>query len=148
MEVINKRPARVLVADEPSIQEVTCEMLRAFGMEVGSASTGRELIEACRRAIADDRRFDVVIIGVSVPLALGGGKEIAELLAVDPVARIIVTSVLPEEVLLFGHDDHGIARVLMKPYRTQDLIRAVRAALEAPASGRFVARPEKGYYIP
>ena len=59
--------SRVLVAeDHPINREVAVELLHGFGLDVESASDGREAVERARRS-----RFDVVLMDVQMPVMDG-----------------------------------------------------------------------------
>jgi CheY-like chemotaxis protein len=129
MERMTTRSARILVADdEESVLDVTCEMLRAFGQEAEGTATGTRAIELYRRSMIDDRPYDIVILGLSRPMEMGDDPTVRELRALDPEARVILSTALGD-VDLSPYQRHGIHAVLRKPYRMQDLIMTVREAL-------------------
>jgi two-component system cell cycle sensor histidine kinase/response regulator CckA len=130
MERMTTRPARILVADdEESVLDVTCEMLKAFGQEADGTATWTRAIELYRRSMMDDSPYDLVILGLSRPMELGADATVRELRALDPEARVVISTAL-------GDDDlspcqrNGIHAVLRKPYRMQDLIMTVREAIQ------------------
>jgi CheY-like chemotaxis protein len=136
---------RVLIMDdEESILDVTSEILRVFGYDVGVATTGEEALEKYRDAMEEGRRYDLVIMDLTVPMGMGGGEAIKELLKIDPSVKAIVSTGLVDEPLVQSYRDYGFVDILPKPYRMQDLERIVRTALTKPPGNDGVsnARPE------
>ena len=130
MEEPVRMMARVLIMDdEESILDVTSEILRVFGYDVGVATTGEEAWEKYKTALEEGRRYDLVIMDLTVPLGMGGGEAIKELLKIDPSVKAIVSTGLVDEPLVQSYRDHGFVGILPKPYRMQDLERIVRTAL-------------------
>jgi two-component system, cell cycle sensor histidine kinase and response regulator CckA len=129
--------ARILVMDdEESILDVTSEILRVFGYEVGVATSGEMALEKYQAAMDEGDRYDLVIMDLTVPMGMGGGEAIKELLKIDPQAKAIVSTGLVDEPLVKSYRSHGFKGILPKPYRMQDLERVVRTALNEPVEGR------------
>jgi two-component system cell cycle sensor histidine kinase/response regulator CckA len=134
MEDLEIRPPRVLVADDDeTVREVTREMLRGLGIAADSVRTRGEMVDRYRRAMLAGRRYDLVIIGVYSPFELDGGAATTMLLELDPDARVIISTAMMGGVLFPPPGTRGIVRYLDRPYRMQDLAKAVRDALSIMA---------------
>ncbi len=130
--------ARILVMDdEESILEVTSEILRVFGYEVGVATSGEIALEKYRAALNEGNRYDLVIMDLTVPMGMGGGEAIKELLKIDPKAKAIVSTGLVDDAMVKSYRSYGFVGILPKPYRMQDLEKVVRAALSEPVGSRI-----------
>ncbi|GEM_PF-3860325 len=130
MEDLEIRPPRVLVADDDeTVREVTKEMLRGLGMVADSARTRGEMVDRYRRAMLAGRRYDLVILGVYRPFELDGGAATTMLLEIDPDARVIISTAMLWAAFFPPQVSRGIVRYLDRPYRMQDLAKAVRDAL-------------------
>lgn len=130
MEDVEIRPPRILVADDnETVREVTKEMLRGLGMVADSVRTRGEMVDRYRRAMLAGRRYDLVILGVYNPFELDGGAATTVLLELDPDARVIVSTAMMGAVFFPPPGSRGIVRYLDRPYRMQDLAKAVRDAL-------------------
>lgn len=126
------RPPRVLVADEDeSVREVTREMLRGLGMIADSVRARGELVDRYRQAMLSSRRYDLVILGVYSPFELEGGAATTMLFELDPDVRVIISTAMMGGILFPSPGTKGIVRYLDRPYRMQDLVRAVRDSLPA-----------------
>lgn len=124
------RPPRVLVADDDeTVRDVTREMLRGMGLEADSVRVRGEMVDQYRRAMLAHRRYDLVILGVYNPFELDGGAAATMLLELDPDVRVIISTAMMGVVSFPAPGARGIVRYLDRPYRMQDLVRAVREAL-------------------
>ena len=114
-------PSRVLVVDdEPSVRMVTRLMLERAGHtaeESGDAAGALSRLES--------KPSTVVLLDVTLP-DRSGTDLIPELRRLVPDARIILMSGLSEEDL----PNHGADGYLPKPFNREQLLTAVRTALD------------------
>lgn len=130
MEELEIRPPRILVADDDdTVREVTKEMLKGFGMEVHSVRVRGEMVDAYRRSMLAGHRYDLVIMGVYNPFELGGGAAAMMLFEVDPDARIIISTAMAGGWPFPAQGKKGIVHYLDRPFRMQDLMKAVQESL-------------------
>ncbi|MCE5248162.1 MAG: response regulator [Candidatus Polarisedimenticolia bacterium] len=116
------RRVRVLAMDdEPLIREVMRLYLERRGFEAVTAAEGREAIDLYRRAFGAGRRFDVVILDMTVPGGMGAAEAIAGLREIDPGVRAIVASGFATDPLMARCREHGFAAALTKPFRASEL---------------------------
>jgi PAS domain S-box-containing protein len=128
---------RVLVMDdEQSVLDVAREALSELGYEVTTARDGEEAISRYREALAAMRRFDVVVMDLTIPGAMGGLDAVRQLLDIDPEVRAIVSSGYSNDPVLANPEGFGFRGVLAKPWRIDDLDAALRRALEVDRSPR------------
>jgi len=115
---------RVLVIeDSPNVGDMCVRVLTRAGFEVESAATGQEALRLLRSAPA----FDLVVIDFALPDM--SGLELADYVRAQSPMIIISGYLSPE-------DRESIAQiesceVLLKPFRTQDLIAAVGHTLNS-----------------
>jgi CheY-like chemotaxis protein len=121
---------RVLVMDdEPIVLQVTDRALHSAGYDVRTVTNGGDAIEAYREALADGRRFDAVILDLTVPAGIGGKEAAERILAIDPTARLMVSSGYSEDSVMSEYRRHGFCAVLPKPYSARQLCDALVAML-------------------
>jgi two-component system cell cycle sensor histidine kinase/response regulator CckA len=117
----------LLVEDEPALLRMTTEMLRRQGFDVISAPDPLTALD-----LAAVEQFDVVVTDVVMPKM--SGVELADRFAeAFPKTRFVFISGYTHEVI----DESRLgptARFLPKPYSSAQLVDAVRAVLDAPAS--------------
>ena len=121
---------RVLVMDDEEIvREVAMAMLRHLGCEVVATACGAELVATYRAALEAGRRFDAVICDLTVPGGMGGREALDELRAIDGEVRAIVSSGYSNDPIMADYASHGFVGVVAKPYRLEDLARALGSVL-------------------
>jgi PAS domain S-box-containing protein len=126
-----KHHGRILVMDdEDPILEVLQIMLEGFGYEVVCARTGEETIVAYREALSKGQKFKTVIMDLTIRGGMGGKEAIKEILAMDPKARVIVSSGYSNDPIMANPREFGFWDVLSKPFTMQDLSLKVNSAME------------------
>jgi CheY-like chemotaxis protein len=113
------RPLRLLVVDdEEHMRKLLAEFLA--GHEVVCCSRGEEAV-----AEYDKKPFDYVILDICMSHSITGGVTLERLKALDPSARVIVSS----GRLLDGMNPEVLAQAhghLLKPYKLEDLAALLR----------------------
>jgi nitrogen-specific signal transduction histidine kinase/ActR/RegA family two-component response regulator len=121
---------RILVMDDDeAVNEATVDMLRYLGYRVATARDGAEAVAAYGQALARGEPFAAVITDLTVPGGMGGQETVRRLLAIDPQARVIVSSGYADDPVMADYPAHGFKGVLAKPYRLLELGRALREAM-------------------
>ena len=115
---------RVLVAEDESIIRLDLVgLLEKAGFEV--CAQARDAKEAV--VMASVAEPDVAILDVKMPR--GGGIEAARRIIADRAIPIVILTAYGQERLVERALDAGVFAYLTKPYREQDLIPAIRAAV-------------------
>ena len=124
--------ARILVLDDDrDIATLVCETLRGAAHEVDSAENGVEGLALFRVAMAEARRYDVIITDISMPEA--DGLEVVQAIHLEqPGAPLIAMSGLdphsgPDFLAMAGK--LGAVQMLYKPFTGSALRAAVAQAL-------------------
>jgi len=124
---------RVLVMDdEPMVRDVASAMLRHLGYEPATVADGAAAVELYSREAEAGRPFDVVLMDLTIPGGMGGQEAVQWLLSMDPDARCIVSSGYSDDPVMADHRSWGFRGVMRKPYRVEDLARALQAVLAEP----------------
>ena len=116
----------LVVDDEVAIREAAAEMLSYFGYSVISAENGEDALHIYRERSGD---IDLVVMDLSMP-GMGGYQCLNEILAVNPRARIIISSGYATQGNAREAMQYGAAGFIGKPYQLSDLIMRVRAVLD------------------
>jgi two-component system, cell cycle sensor histidine kinase and response regulator CckA len=111
----------LLVDDEEMIRETTSAMLERLGCTVETAVNGNEAIDKCAAALKHGRPFDVMIMDLTIPGGMGGKEAVGELLALDPSAKVIVSSGYSSDPVIDDYSKHGFSGRLKKPFTLQEL---------------------------
>ncbi|MCW5784430.1 MAG: response regulator, partial [Nitrospirales bacterium] len=123
-----KSRGRVLVMDdEHSIRRMVEDALTQFGYDVVSVPDGQTAIDLFSKALADGMKFEVVILDLTIPGAMGGVKAIQHLRNLDPHIKAIVTSGYSDDPIICHFQDHGFQGILIKPYKIFDLAKTLES---------------------
>ncbi len=120
--------------DEPAIRQMAPNLLHRLGFETEVASDGREAIERYARALETGRRFDVVILDLTVPAGVGGLEAMQGLHALDPKVKVLVSSGYAGDPVLLNFREHGFAGMVTKPYCLTELASVLGRVLEGDAT--------------
>jgi two-component system cell cycle sensor histidine kinase/response regulator CckA len=117
----------MVVDDEKVILEVVQETLSHFGYTVITAGSGEEAL-----VLHDEKgaEIDLVIMDIGMP-GMGGIRCLQELKARQPDLKVLVASGYSQDGRLKDIKDQGAAGFVAKPYRSQELMAAVRQILDA-----------------
>lgn len=107
--------------DEPSIRRMVEDALTQFGYEVTCAQHGQEAIDLFSKSLTTGKKFDVVLLDLTVPGAMGGKEAIQHLLTLDPQVKAIVTSGYSDDPIMSDYQRYGFQSILIKPYKIMDL---------------------------
>ncbi len=128
---VSARGGRVLLMDDQEmVRAMAARMLASLGFSPIAAANGEEAVELYQTAQSDGQPFVAVILDLTVIGGLGGKETISRLLAIDPGARIIVSSGYSNDPVLADHQRYGALGVLPKPYRLQELRNALIEVVE------------------
>lgn len=122
------RSGRILIMDDEALlREVAAQMLERSGYEVVTAADGSEALEIWTSALRAGSPFDVVILDVTVPGAMGGREALARLRRSGQDLAVVLSTG-------YGAEDAGEIgclpdAVLPKPYQSHELLACVHAAL-------------------
>jgi PAS domain S-box-containing protein len=128
---------RILVMDdEAMIVRIAERVLQNSGYQTHGVTHGEAAVAAYREAFTARQRFDVVILDLTVPGGMGGREAATKILAVDPNARLMVSSGYSEDAVMAKFRHHGFCAVLPKPYNARQLCEAVQAVLQEAPGGK------------
>lgn len=122
--------ASVLVMDDDRRVINTMRlMLQALGCSVEIALGGAEAIEQYALALREGRRFDLVILDLTVPAGIGGKEALAGILECDPSAAAIVSSGYTDDPVLADPTAYGSRASVSKPFTLPQLATALQPLL-------------------
>ncbi len=125
-EPYHGRGCVLVVDDEAAIRAVASEILATLGFEVLTAEDG---LEAVRIFQAKGSTIDLVLLDLTMP-HLDGYQALEQMRALRPDVRVLLSSGFADPGLESRITPGSVAGFLPKPYRVQDLILAVKAALD------------------
>jgi PAS domain S-box-containing protein len=121
----------LVMDDDTAIQRALQRLLGRLGYEAECASDGAEALELYARELGAGRRFDVVIMDLTIPGGMGGKDAVRRLLEIDPHAKAIVSSGYSSDPIMSQFESFGFAGVIGKPYTLGDLGDALRRTVRS-----------------
>jgi CheY-like chemotaxis protein len=119
---------RILVMDDdPAIRTLTANMLEFLGYDTELAVDGSQAIECYRRAIANGRPFDSVILDLIVPGGMGAKETVAQLNELYPGVHAILASGYAQDPAVIQYRDSGFTAAITKPFTLEELSRTLGA---------------------
>jgi len=119
----------LLMDDEEQIRRVAGTLLQRLGYEVGFAANGEEAIERYSAAQGEGKPYDLVILDLTIPGAMGGRECLEALKRLDPNVRAVVSSGYSNDPVMAEFRRYGFDGVVAKPYRLQQLTAALQEIL-------------------
>ncbi|MGH7938214.1 MAG: response regulator, partial [Bryobacteraceae bacterium] len=131
-EADNNGNGRVLIVDdEEAIRALVDFTLGHLGYEVTEAETALKGVELYRESLEKGKRFDLVILDLTLPGGMGGKEALKKLLEIDPTVVAIVSSGYATDATMSRYEDLGFRGVIAKPYEAADLGRTVHEMIQS-----------------
>lgn len=121
----------LVVEDEPQVRAFVKHVLARAGYQVLLAADG---VEGLETFVAEAARIDLLLSDVVLP-RMSGPELVDEIWSGTPGLRVLMMSGYPDSVLEQRGPLPLRAPLLDKPFTSADLLRHVRAALDAAAPG-------------
>ncbi len=117
--------ARVLVVDDAAfMRKVLSDALSSGGHEVvGEAANGSEAVERFQ-----ELRPELTTLDITMP-EKDGLAALAEIMAIDPAARVVMCSALGQETKVLESIKLGAKDFVVKPFQPARVLEAVGKAL-------------------
>ena len=108
---------RVLIMDdEPLVLEMAGAAVRRLGYAATLSRSGAEAIVQYQIGLDSGRRFDAVILDLTVPGGIGGPETLARLRQIDPGVRAALSSGYTDHPAVTDWAGAGFAAFIAKPY--------------------------------
>lgn len=108
--------------DEEDIRELAAKRLEEFGYLVEVCTNGEEVVAMYKESWQNGTRLPIVVLDLLIPGGMGGCEAARELLSIDPMARLIVSSGYSNDPIMADYRKYGFCEALEKPYNTNDLL--------------------------
>jgi len=120
----------LVMDDEKTVRNVVGAMLEFCGCTVAFSSDGKDTLEKYTSADKNGNPFDIVIMDLTIPGGIGGKEAAKKLLAIDPEAKIIVSSGYSTDPVMANYNNYGFKGRLVKPFQTEDLKKELSRVME------------------
>lgn len=120
------RTSTILVMDdEEPVREFTQAFLGHLGHQVLLAQDGEEALRIYKQAADNGTRIDLTIMDLTIPGGMGGEEAMKHIIAIDPQARVIVSSGYSNNPVLSGFKNYGFCAAITKPYKLSELSKVI-----------------------
>ena len=119
--------------DSGSVRTLAINMLDFLGYEVEVVESGAAAIEQFALARQQGHPFDVVMLDLIVPGAMGGREAIDQLAGIDPGVKAILVSGYAQDSVLAEYRDYGFQAIITKPFTLQELSTTLHSVMGSPA---------------
>lgn len=106
----------LVMDDEESILKILKSGLERLGQEVSVVRNGEEAIAEYKKALSEQKPFNLVILDLTIVGGMGGRETIKELREIDPNVIAIVSSGYSPENIVHSYKEYGFKYSLPKPY--------------------------------
>jgi signal transduction histidine kinase len=113
---------RILVVDDDEvIRDLLSNMLTRIGYDVDCFPDGAAAIDGYQDAKAGGRPYTAVILDITIPGGMGGLEALEPLRAIDPQAKVLISSGYANNPVMANFQQYGFNGVIAKPYTLQKL---------------------------
>ena len=124
-------PRILILEDDPLVRSLITRNLTTQGFEVCETAEGTDTIRRYQESMDQGRKFDLVVLDLTIPNGLGGVRTMERLRQLDPNVLAIVSSGYSDDPVMAKPSAYGFSAVLPKPYEPADLLRLVKSVLNA-----------------
>ncbi|MDH3346671.1 MAG: response regulator [Desulfobulbaceae bacterium] len=117
--------------DDDLVRNIASSILEQFGYNVLLAEEGAEAVRIYKEKRIGAEPVDLVIMDLTIPGGMGGEEAAVEILAIDPNAKIIVSSGYSNAPVMAHYQKYGFCGVIHKPFQVEDFISVVQKTLYA-----------------
>lgn len=120
----------MIMDDEEMVRDVCRAMLGWLGHEVVSASHGEEALELYQKHREAGEPIDIIIMDLTIPGGMGGQTAVKEILAMNPEAKVVVSSGYSNDPIMAHYGEHGFVAAIVKPFQLRDITRVLNQLLK------------------
>lgn len=119
---VNRAGGSVLVMDdEYNVRKIAKKMLECLGYQATVCSNGEAAVSLYKTATETGTPFMAVIMDLDVPGGMGGKEATGLILAINPNARLVVSSGNHNDLGVTDFESYGFCYVMPKPYKISDM---------------------------
>lgn len=117
----------LIMDDEIMIGDITCQMLAFLGYEAMHVIDGDAAIQAYKQHFEQGEPFAAVIMDLTIPGGMGGREAVVEVLAIDPQAKVLVSSGYSNDPIMTNFKEYGFCGLIEKPFDMLTIQKAIEA---------------------
>ncbi|HHB77372.1 MAG TPA: transporter substrate-binding domain-containing protein, partial [Desulfobulbus sp.] len=106
----------LLMDDDEMLRTVASSQLEHLGHTVITAEDGAAAVACYQKHMHTKTPIDLTIMDLTIPGGMGGKEAVQEILALNPEARVIVTSGYSNDPVMANFRQYGFQASLLKPF--------------------------------
>ena len=119
----------IVMDDDEMVRSVVKAILQQHGHEVLLAQDGTEAIQLYKESINSEDLPKIIIMDLTIPGGMGGKEAVLEILALNPHAKVIVSSGYSNDPIMANYKDYGFCGAIVKPFEADELAKVVQNLL-------------------
>ena len=119
----------MIMDDDTMVRDIAKAMLTRLGCEVELAAEGEEAIAIYKKNLSAGTPADLIIMDLTIPGGMGGEDAVKQILAINPGAKILVSSGYSNDPIMANYKDYGFCGAIVKPYQMQELNKILQKVL-------------------
>lgn len=119
----------LVLEDDPSIQKILVKMFKHLKHKAIFTEDGKDTLLKYKSAKSTEEPFDLLIMDLTIPGAMGGKETIVLLNEFDPNVKAIVSSGYSNDPIMADPHSYGFIDVLKKPFTLQQLKEIINRSL-------------------
>lgn len=124
------KPTRLLIMDDmKSVRKSIGMLLSRLGFDVDYAIEGSEVIQKYMVALENDEPYELLLLDLVIPNAIGGKETIKKLGEIDPHVRSIAMTGYSNDPILAHPEKFGFSGALQKPFSLTELKKKIKDVL-------------------
>ena len=116
--------------DEAMVSQVAQQMLEQLGHEVVLVKDGQEALDSYHKYMSEGKKFDLVIMDLTIPGGMGGKEAVKQIHMLDKDALVMVASGYSNDPVMASYQNYGFCGAINKPFMFRELAVAVQEALK------------------
>lgn len=128
-KIFSEKHRFLVLEDEDQIIRMIKKICSHLNFEVKIVKDGSEVISLYQKELNNGRKFDIVLLDLTIPGGLGGEETAKILLNIDSHVKIIISSGYSTGEIMSNYKNYGFKGVLPKPYSINDFSNKINEIL-------------------
>ena len=119
----------MVMDDDEMVQNITKAILGHFGYAHQFVADGEEAVTLYGRDFSVGNQADLIIMDLTIPGGMGGEDAVKEILAINPAAKVLVSSGYSNDPIMANYEKYGFCGAIVKPYLMKELNESIQEVL-------------------
>lgn len=128
-ETVQPHGKIMVMDDDEMVRTIAEAMLMHLGYESELAADGEEAVGLYQKALPTGTEADLIIMDLAIPGGMGGEVAVKEILALNPEAKVLVSSGYTDDPIMADYTAYGFCGAIAKPYQIQEFYTTIQKIL-------------------